>query len=140
METNKEINIENRTYYLYNFIINLDEFDESKIKVDKKDLNEIDFYYLGCEYKKKMSEFNVINSVNPPYLRIINMSGQFEKGKDGAWYLVISDEDDVCKKLLDIFETIKIKITEKTWEVVEYDNDYMKVNLRAITFLLQIKM
>ena len=38
MGTTKEINIKNRTYYFYNDIINLDEFDESKIKVDKKDL------------------------------------------------------------------------------------------------------
>ena len=35
MET-KEINIKNRTYYFYNDIINLDEFDESKTKIDKK--------------------------------------------------------------------------------------------------------
>ena len=52
METNKEINIKNRTYYLHNHIINLDEFNESKIKVDKKDFNDIDIYYLGYEYKK----------------------------------------------------------------------------------------
>ena len=47
METIKEITIKNRTYYFYNDIINLDEFDESKIKIDKKDLNDIDIYYLG---------------------------------------------------------------------------------------------
>ena len=52
METTKEINIKNRTYYYYNDIIDLDEFDESKIKVDKKDFNGIDIYYLGYEYKK----------------------------------------------------------------------------------------
>ena len=38
METIKEMNIKNRTYYFYNDIINLDEFDESRIKVDKKTL------------------------------------------------------------------------------------------------------
>ena len=32
----KQINIKNRTYYFYNDIIDLDEFDRSKIKVDKK--------------------------------------------------------------------------------------------------------
>ena len=32
METTKEINIKNRTYYFNNDIINLDEFDESKKK------------------------------------------------------------------------------------------------------------
>ena len=84
----------------------------SKIKVDKKDFNDIDIYYLGYEHNKKISECNVINSVNPLYLRIININGQFKKGKDDAWYLVISDKD-VCKKLVDIFENIKNKITEK---------------------------
>ena len=51
METIKEITIKNRTYYFYNDIINLDEFDESKIKIDKKDFNGIDIYYLGYEHK-----------------------------------------------------------------------------------------
>ena len=64
METTKEINITNWTYYFYNDIINLDEFDEIKIKVDKKDFNDIDIYYLSYEDKKKISKCNVINSVN----------------------------------------------------------------------------
>ena len=127
METIKQINIKNRTYYFYNDIINLDEFDESKIKVDKKDFNDIDIYYLGYEHKKKISEYNVIDSVNPLYLRIISMNGQFEKGKDDAWYLIISYKDDVSEKLMDIFESIKKKITEKTWDLVEYDKDYIKI-------------
>ena len=38
MGTTKEISIKNRTYYFYNDIIDLNEFDESKIKVDKKTL------------------------------------------------------------------------------------------------------
>ena len=59
----KQINIKNRTYYFYN-IINLDEFDGSKIKVDKNFFNDIDIYYLGYEYKKKITECNEINSVN----------------------------------------------------------------------------
>ena len=113
MEAIKQINIKNRTYYLYNDIINLGEFDESKIKVDKKDFNDIDIYYLGYEHKKKISECNVINSVNPFYLRIVDMKGQFEKGKDDGWYLVISYIDDVYEKLMNFFESNKNKITEK---------------------------
>ena len=135
METIKQINIKNRTYYFYNDIINLDEFDESKIKVDKKDFNDIDIYYLGYEHKKKISECNVINSVNPLYLKITDMKGQFEKGKDDAWYLVISNKDDVYKKLVDILESIKNKITEKTWDVVEYDKDYMKIKFESNNIL-----
>ena len=107
MGTTKEINIKNRTHYYYNDIIDLDEFDENKIKVDKKYFNGIDIYYLGYEYKKKITECNIIASVNPLYLRIVDIKGQFEKGRDDAWYLVISDKDDVYKKLVDIFETIQ---------------------------------
>ena len=72
----------------------------------------------------------MINSVNPFYLRIININGQFKKGKDDAWYRVICDKD-VYKKLVDIFESIKNKITEKTWDVVEYDKDYMKIKFES---------
>ena len=50
----KQINIKKRTYYFYNDIINLDEFDGSKIKVDKNFFNDIDIYYLGSDYKKKL--------------------------------------------------------------------------------------
>ena len=72
----------------------------------------------------------MISSVNPLYLRIININGQFEKGKDDGWYLVISDKD-VYKKLVHIFESIKNKITEKTWDVVEYNKDYMKIKFES---------
>ena len=82
----------------------------------------------------------MINSVNPLYLRIININGQFEKGKDDAWYLVISDKDDVYKKLVDIFESIKNKITEKTWDVVEYDKDYMEIKFESNSIFLLVKM
>ena len=126
----KQINIKNKTDYFYNDITDLDEFDESKIKIDKKDFNNIDIYYLGYEHKKKISECDVIDSVNPLYLRMVDINGQFEKGKDDVWYLIISDDDDdddddVYKKLSesikDIFESIKNKITEKSWDAVEYD-------------------
>ena len=59
------------------------------------------------------------------------MKGHFKKGKDDAWYLVISDKDDVYEKLMDIFEIIKKKIEEKTWDVVEYGNDYIKIKFES---------
>ena len=47
MGRTKEINIKNRTYYYYyNDIIDLDEFDKSKIKVDKKDFNDIVIFII----------------------------------------------------------------------------------------------
>ena len=57
------------------------EFDESKTKIDKKGFNDIDIYYLGYEYKKKITECNVIYSVNPLYLRIRVMKVNLKKVK-----------------------------------------------------------
>ena len=59
------------------------------------------------------------------------MKGQFEKGKEDAWYLVTSNKDDVYKKLVDILESIKNKITEKTWDALEYYKDYMKIKFES---------
>ena len=73
----------------------------------------------------------MVNSVNPLYLGIINISGQFEKGKDDAWYLVISDKDDVYEKLVDILGSIKNKIIEKTWDAVKYNNDSKKIKFES---------
>ena len=75
----RKITIKNHCYYFYNDIIDFDEFDESKIKIDKKDFNDTNIYYLGHEYKKKMTECNLINSVNPIYLRIREITGQLKK-------------------------------------------------------------
>ena len=58
------------------------------------------------------------------------MNAQFKKSKDDAWCLVISDKDDVYKKIVDILESIKNKIIEKTWDVVEYDINYMKIKFK----------
>ena len=97
----------------------------------KKDLNDIDIYYLGYEYKKKNSKCDVINSVNPLYLTIVDINGQIEKGKDDVWHLIMCGDDDVFTKLADIFESIKNKITEKTWDAVKYDKDYMNIKFES---------
>ena len=49
-----KINIKNRTYYFYNNQINLKDFDAKLLKIDKKDYNEIDIYYIGYVTVKKL--------------------------------------------------------------------------------------
>ena len=58
MGTTKQINIKDRTYYYYNDIIDLDEFDKSKIKVDKNHFNGIDIFILFMNTRKRLQ--NVI--------------------------------------------------------------------------------
>ena len=54
MEETKQINIKNQTYYFYNDIIDLHEFDGSKIKVDKKILMTLVFIILDMNIRKKL--------------------------------------------------------------------------------------
>ena len=50
----KQINIKNQTYYFYNDVIDLHEFDGSKIKVDKKILMTLVFIILDMNIRKKL--------------------------------------------------------------------------------------
>ena len=43
----KQIDIKNRTYYFYNDIIDLKNFDTRLLKIDKKSYKNIDIYYIG---------------------------------------------------------------------------------------------
>ena len=54
MEEIKQINIKNRTYYFYNDRIDLKGFDAKLLKIDKKNFNEIDIYYIGYVTVKKL--------------------------------------------------------------------------------------
>ena len=50
----KQINTKNRTYYFYNDQINLKDFDARLLKVDKKNYNKINIYYIGYVTVKKL--------------------------------------------------------------------------------------
>ena len=64
----EQMNIKNRTYYFYNDLINIKDFDLKLLKLDKKSYKNIDIYYIG--YITKKDEYR-INSVNPLYLLFI---------------------------------------------------------------------
>ena len=50
----KQIEIENRTYYFYNDIINIEEIDSNLLKIDKKHYKGIDIYCIGYIIIKKL--------------------------------------------------------------------------------------
>ena len=49
----KQINIKNRTYYFYNDIINLKNFESKLLKIDKKSYKNIGIYSIGYITVKK---------------------------------------------------------------------------------------
>ena len=74
----KEINIKNRTYYFFDDIINIKNFDLNLLKTDKKSFKNIDIYYIGYIIMKD-SDYVKIDSVNPLYLIISEVDGYIEE-------------------------------------------------------------
>ena len=56
MGTIKQIKIKNRTYYFYSDIIDLENFDSSLLKLDKKSYKDIGIYTIGCITIKKIGD------------------------------------------------------------------------------------
>ena len=63
----RRINIKGRTYYFYNDLINIKNFNNNNLKLDKKSVLGNDVYYI--DYITKKPQRNVF-SVNPLYLMI----------------------------------------------------------------------
>ena len=76
----KQINIKNRTYYFYNEMINLKDFDSNLLKIDKKHYKGINIYYIGYITIKKIDGCESIYSVNPLYL-LINQANRYIEDK-----------------------------------------------------------
>ena len=107
----KQIYIKNRTYYFYNDIIDLKNFDARLLKIDKKSYKNIAIYYIGYITIKKIYDYESIYSVNPLYLRTDHASGNIEE-KNGNKYLMFDSADenkDILKKTMMFGMELRIK-------------------------------
>ena len=135
MEKIRQINTKNRTYYVYNDQIDLKDFDAKLLKIDKKDYNKVDTYYIGYVTIKKIGEYN-INSVNPLYLIINEMIGHFEcsslecksvEEKNENKYLVLDEIDEnkeVLNKYEEVWRVLKKKLKLLMVTKIEYGKDF----------------
>ena len=97
-----ELNIKNRTYYYFNDIIDIKDFQSNLLKIDKKQYKDIDIHYIGYITIKKIGDCENINSVNPLYLIIYSAKGYF-KEKYSEKYLIL----DSTGKYDEVFSGIK---------------------------------
>ena len=128
--TTKQLSIKNRTYYFYNDLINIINFEASNLKLDKKTSVGLDIYYIS--YVDKKPEWN-FNSVNPLYLMINRVDGFIEK-KNGVKYLNISDtvkNSKILKKYNQVFDGIKYDIKKMNNNDSKYDKDYIKIKFNS---------
>ena len=114
MGETKQINIKNRTYYFYNDIIDIKNFDAWLLKIDKRSYKNIGIYNIGYITIKKIDDCKNIHSVNPLYLLIDHANGYIEE-KGVNKYLVFDSTDknkELLKKNNDFFNGIRSKIKE----------------------------
>ena len=98
MGTVKQINIKNRTYYFYNDIIDIKNFDARLLKIEIKSCKNIGIYNIGYITIKNFDACESIYIVNHSYLRVDHANGYIEE--KGVNKYVIFDSTDENKELL----------------------------------------
>ena len=127
----KELNIKNKTYYFYNDLINIKDFDARMLKLEKVPSMNLGINYIG--YVTKKPERN-LNGVNPLYLMINRIDGFIEE-KNGDKYLNIASTERnsrVLRKYSEVWNGIKDCIKRiNNNKLGEYDKDYMKIKFNS---------
>ena len=97
----KRIEIKNRTYYFYNDIINLKNFEsnfwQKQLTIDKKSYKNIDVYYIRYITIKKIDDCESFYSVNLLCLLVNHASGYIEEKMEVN---IFDDSANENKKLL----------------------------------------
>ena len=133
MGVKKQIDIKNRTYYLYNDMISLKSFESNLLKIDKKSYKNISIYNIGYITIKKINDCENIYSVNPLYLIITQVNGYIEVKRVNR-YLAFDSTDEnkeLLKKYNNVFNRIRDKIKEVFSDECYYEKDYIKIKLNS---------
>ena len=85
----RKLNVKDKTYYFYNDLISIKNFNINNLKLDKKGILGNDVYYIGYITNKPQWD---VNSVNHLYLIINRIKGHFEE-VDGDKCLIINCEN-----------------------------------------------
>ena len=135
----KQINIKDRSYYLYRNLIDLKDFDAEFLKIDKKSFKNIDIYYIRYSPFIKIGNYWSNFTVNPLYLDIAHASGYIEcnsiEEKNENKYLIFDSVDEnkeVLKKYEEALEGIKKEIeTINDGKKIEYGKDFKKIKFNS---------
>ena len=98
----KDIDIKNQTYYFFDDIINMKNFNSNNIKIDEKSYKNILIYYIGShiQYRTKDLKYEKINSINPLCFIFSKVNEYFEviNRKKKYLTLVLTNESKEKKK------------------------------------------
>ena len=128
----EDIDIKNRTYYFFDDIINIKNFDPNSIKIHEKSYKDILIYYI-VYVTIKNSKYVKINRVNPFYLIFNKVNGYFEE-INGNKYLTlvpINESEEKIKKYEELWSKTKGLIRSINKKSDDYDEKYMKTKFNS---------
>ena len=99
----KQINIKNRTYYFYNDIIDLKNFDARLLKIDKKSYKNIAIYNIGYITIKKLMIMKIFTVYILCICLLITEADILKKKKNENKCLIFDSTDEnkeLLKKIL----------------------------------------
>ena len=122
-----DLNIKNKTYYFFNDMINIKDFQSNLSTIYKKPRKDFDIYYVGCITIKKINDCKNIHSVNPLNIIFNSVTGYFKEENDEK-YLIL----DSTEKYEEVFSGIKSKIeTINSGEKMYYEKNYGRIAVNA---------
>ena len=122
----KDKNIKSCTYYVFNDIIYIKNFNPSNTKIDQKLYKNFLIYYVGyVTIKKDLKNSNV----NLFYLIFGKVNGYFEEinGKKYLMLVITNESKEKIKKCEELCIKIKDLIRSTTKNFSDYDEKYMKI-------------
>ena len=140
MVTTKQMNIKNRTYYFYNDLINIKDFDPKLLKLDKKSFKNITIYYIGYITKKDGYKTNKVNI----FYLLVDEIDDFIQEKEGSKYLKIASTDstsEVLKKYEEVSSGVKEEYGKDNMKIQFNSNDDLPLNkilkFRILTIIIR---
>ena len=117
-----------RTYYFFNDIINMKNFDPNNIKIDEKSYKDILIYYIGYLTIKYL-KYVKINSVNPLYLTFNKVNDYYEEINTSKYLALISTNEskEKIKKYEELWSKIRNLVSLITKNSDDYVEKYMKI-------------
>ena len=114
-------------------MINIEDFDSSLVKKDKKSCKNIGICNIVYITIKNVSDYESINSVNPLYLIIDKVDGYIEEkyGNKNLTFASTDENKKVLEKYKKLPNQIKNKIEDYYMEKGGYQKDFMKIKFNS---------
>ena len=120
----KDRDIKNHTYYLFNDIINVKNFDPNNNKIDEKSHKNILIYYIGYVMIKDL-KYIKLNTINPLYLIINKVNEYFEKINGNKYLMLVptNESKEKIKKYEELWSKIKDLLRTYTKNSDDFDEN-----------------